>query len=81
MRSIEVTIRVVVHNPQLQSKKVLKCQASYFVDRLIGVLSLPEVAAGDPPTQILTMAGAVDCYETAEAVKAKIEACCNQIEL
>jgi len=75
MKIIELSIRVTVRNPKLETVITRKATASYLVDKIIGVLELVDAPEGEPKTQLLTMAGPVDSYSTYLEVLGKISDC------
>lgn len=75
MKTIELSIRVVIRNPKLETAVTRKLTASYVVDKIIGVLELVDAPEGEPKTQLLTMAGPVDSYNTYLEILGKIRDC------
>lgn len=75
---MKLSIRVITKNPKLQTVLARKTEAEYFVDKIVGVVKLPDPPQGEPPTQVLTMGGPLDCYDTYEEVLAKLG---NRLEL
>jgi len=75
MKTIELSIRVVIRNPKLETTVTRKLTASYAVDKIIGVLQILEAPADEPKSQLLTMAGPVDSYNTYEEILGKLRDC------
>lgn len=71
---IKFTIRVTQHNPKLQSVKICKTEAEYYLFHIVGVVKLPPSATpGDPEAHLLTVQGPVEVHESYESVIKKLD--------
>lgn len=62
---------MITKNPKLQTAFVRKTEGEYAVEHLVGAIALPEAAEGEPPTQVMTVMGPVDAYDSLNEVLKK----------